>query len=50
MSLVLFIVNPIAGKRNKFLVIREIKHFCAKNNIDYEIFILLAIEKILINI
>lgn len=38
MSLVLFIVNPIAGKRNKFLVIREIKHFCAKNNIDYEIF------------
>ncbi|NLY21900.1 MAG: diacylglycerol kinase family lipid kinase [Bacteroidales bacterium] len=38
MSLVLFIVNPIAGKRNKFLVIREIKHFCAKNNIDYDIF------------
>lgn len=38
MSIVLFIVNPIAGRRNKFLVIREIKHFCAKNNIDYEIF------------
>ena len=38
MSLALFIVNPIAGKRKKGRVINEIKNFCNNNNIDYEFF------------
>lgn len=46
MSLALFIVNPIAGKRKKGRVINEIKNFCNNNNIDYEFFLLLVIETI----